>query len=191
MTAVERLLMRMFGRPRGILGRLGGLIMARANRKFAHWVVGLLDIQSNDKVLEVGFGPGVGIQLLTGLASGGYIAGVDYSAEMVEQATARNVKAIEAGLVDLRQGSVEGLPFEDCTFDKALAINSMQVWPDAMVGLQAVQRVMKVGGRIALGFTPHSRQPPTGVPEMLTAAGFSEAHLVQTEQGFCALAIKP
>src|SRR5919109_2674538 len=119
MTAVECLLMRMFGRPRGILGRLGGLIMARANRKFAHWVIGLLDIQSNDKVLEVGFGPGVGIQLLTGLASGGYIAGVDYSAEMVEQATARNVKAIEAGLDDLRQGSVEGLPFEDCTFDKA------------------------------------------------------------------------
>jgi ubiquinone/menaquinone biosynthesis C-methylase UbiE len=41
------------------------------------------------------------------------------------------VKAIESGRVDLRYGSVESLSFEDNTFDKALAINSMQVWPDA------------------------------------------------------------
>jgi ubiquinone/menaquinone biosynthesis C-methylase UbiE len=41
------------------------------------------------------------------------------------------VKDIERGRVDLRHGSVESLPFEDNTFDKTLAINSMQVWPDA------------------------------------------------------------
>jgi ubiquinone/menaquinone biosynthesis C-methylase UbiE len=34
--------------------------------------------------------------------SGGYIAGVDPSEEMVQQAKARNVKAIESGRVDLR-----------------------------------------------------------------------------------------
>ena len=61
---------------------------------------------------------------------------------MVEQATARNVKAIESGRVDLRHGSVECLPFEDNT-DKALAINSMQVWPDAVAGLQEMRRVLK------------------------------------------------
>jgi trans-aconitate methyltransferase len=44
----------------------------------------------------------VGIQRLAGLASIGYIAGIDSSKEMVEQATARNLKKIEAGLVDLR-----------------------------------------------------------------------------------------
>jgi hypothetical protein len=49
---------------------------------------------------------------------------------MVEQARARNAAAIESGRVDLRRGSVESLPFDDDTFDKALAINSMQVWPD-------------------------------------------------------------
>ena len=49
-----------------------------------------------------GFGSGVGIQRLAGLASIGYIAGIDSSKEMVEQATARNLKKIEAGLVDLR-----------------------------------------------------------------------------------------
>ena len=38
--------------------------MARTNQKCAAWVIALLDIQPHDRVLEVGFGPGVGIQLL-------------------------------------------------------------------------------------------------------------------------------
>jgi ubiquinone/menaquinone biosynthesis C-methylase UbiE len=191
MSVAHSILMRMFGRPKGILGRLGGIVMARMNQKCAAWVIDLLGIQPNDSVLEVGFGPGVGIELLARLVSGGYVAGIDPSEEMIEQAKARNVKAIESGRVDLRYGSAESLPFEGNTFTKALAINSMQVWPDAVAGLREMQRVMKPGGRIALGFTPYSGQSKNGLPEMLTAAGFTEAHLVEAEEGFCALAIKP
>ena len=43
--------------PKGILGRLGGMIMARANRDAAAQVIELLDVRPDDKVLEVGFGP--------------------------------------------------------------------------------------------------------------------------------------
>jgi ubiquinone/menaquinone biosynthesis C-methylase UbiE len=191
MNVGASILMRTFGRPRGILGRLGGIIMARTNQQCAGWVIDLLDIQPNDRVLEVGFGPGVGIQLLARSASAGYVAGVDYSEEMVDQATARNVKVIESGRVDLRLGSVESLPFEDNTFDKTLAINSMQVWPDTVAGLREMRRVIRSGGRIALAFTPYSGQPKSGLPEKLTAAAFTAAHIVETDLGFCALAIKP
>jgi hypothetical protein len=34
----------------------------------------------------------------------------------------------------LRRGSADALPFADATSDKAFAINSMQVWPDAIAG---------------------------------------------------------
>ena len=189
MSLMHRIFMRMFGRPQGVLGRLGGSIMARMNQQCAAWVINLLDIQPHERVLEVGFGPGVGIQLLA--RSAGYVAGVDASEAMVEQATARNVQAVERGHVDLRHGSVERLPFADNTFDKALAINSMQVWPDAVAGLREIGRVLKPGGRIALAFTPYAGQPKSGVPAMLTAVAFTEAHVVETELGFCVLAIKP
>ena len=165
--------------------------MARMNRTCAAWVIDLLDVQPSDRVLEVGFGPGVGIQLLTGSASAGYVAGVDPSKEMVAQATTRNKKAIESGRVDLRHGSVASLPFADNTFDKALAINSMQVWPDAVAGLREVRRVIKPGGKIALGFTPNSGQPNTGLAETFTTAGFAKADVVERDKNFCALAIKP
>ena len=191
MSVLESTFMRMFGRPTGMLGKLGGIIMARVNAPFARGVIRLLDVQPRDKVLEIGFGPGVGIQLLAKSAPEGRVEGVDSSREMVEQATARNAEAIERGVVDLRHGSVEKLPFEDSTFDAVVAINSMQVWPDAVAGLREMRRVMTPGGSIALGFTSYSGQSKNGLPEMLTAAGFTEAHVVEAEAGFCALAITP
>jgi len=181
----------MFGRPRGSLGRLGGVIMARTNRRCAVWVVDLLCIQPNDRVLEVGFGPGVGIELLSKAVPTGYVAGVDASMEMVDQATARNAQAIESGRVELRHGCAENIPFEDNTFDKILAINSMQVWPDVVAGLREMQRVLKAGGKIALGFTPYSGRSKNGVAETLKVSGFVEAGIVESDIGFCAMALKP
>jgi len=190
-TIGMRLLMRMFGRPQGRLGRLGGIVMARTNRKVAAWAVEQLGVRPSDRILEVGFGPGVGIELLAKSVSLGRVVGVDSSREMVEQGTVRNAKGMEAGRIDLRQGSVEQLPFEDQTFDRALAVNSMQVWPDAMAGLREIRRVMKPGGRIALAFTRYSGQPKNGVADLLTAAGFSDVRIAETDDGFCALAMKP
>jgi ubiquinone/menaquinone biosynthesis C-methylase UbiE len=189
MNVMRNILLRTFGRPQGALGRLGGIIMARMNEECGAWVVELLAIGPNESVLEVGFGPGVVIQRLSKLA--GHIAGIDPSPEMVRQARARNAKAIGSGRVDLQPGFAESLPFDDDTFDKAIAINSMHVWPDATAGLCEIRRVMRPGGRIGLGFTPHSGQPHQGLTERLTAAGFTDPEVVHKDADFCALAIRP
>ena len=69
MASGPDLLMNMFGRPRGIIGRLGGVIMARMNADCGVWVAGLLEVTPDDAVLEIGFGPGVIIQCLSKLTS--------------------------------------------------------------------------------------------------------------------------
>jgi SAM-dependent methyltransferase len=121
MSVMGNILLRMFGRPQGALGRLGGIIMARTNAECGAWVTELLEILPTESVLEVGFGPGIAIQRLSNLA--GHVAGIDPSREMVRQARARNVGAIAGGRLDLRYGSVQSLPFDSDAFDKAIAIN--------------------------------------------------------------------
>jgi ubiquinone/menaquinone biosynthesis C-methylase UbiE len=191
MSLKSRILMRMFGRPQGLAGRLGGLILARGNRKFAEEMVAFLEVQPAEQVLEIGFGPGVAIEHLTRAAPGVTVAGIDGSKEMVEQASARNAAAIKAGAVDLRHGTVERMPFSDGAFDLALAINSMQVWPDVDAGLREIRRVLKTGGRVALAFTPRSGQSKAGITESLQSAGFGNARLAELRGGFCVLARKP
>ena len=191
MDWMERLLLRTFGRPQGALGRLGGRVMARTNSAFAHTFIDALEVGPDAKVLEVGFGPGMAIEHLAGMASPVWVAGVDCSIEMIEQASARNAAAIDSGLVDLRQGVAQHLPFRDEIFDLAFAINSMQVWPDVRGGLREILRVLKPGGRIALGFTPHSRQADEGAMQAVEAAGFAGPRLLQLEGGFGVIAERP
>ena len=186
MSRGENLLLRMFGRPRGLLGLLGGNVMARVNRRHAAWAIGLLEVRSSDAVLEVGFGPGVAIALLARLAR--HVVGIDVSAAMLRQAKRRNAAAIRDGRVDLRQGSAEHLPFAADSFDAALAVNSMQVWPDAAAGLREMLRVLRPGARAALAFTVHSGQRPHGASDLVAAAGFTDYRLVETDQAFCVLA---
>ncbi len=85
MSIVDSIFMRMFGRPQGMLGRFGGIIMARMNQEFTYSVIDLLDIQPNDRVLEIGFGSGMGIQRLAELASTGYIAGLSWHQQDILQ----------------------------------------------------------------------------------------------------------
>jgi ubiquinone/menaquinone biosynthesis C-methylase UbiE len=191
MSVMQALLMRAFGRPRGFLGRLGGAIMARTNADFGAWVCSLLDLRPSDAVIEVGFGPGVVIRRLSELAAEGRVAGIDTSTEMLAQARARNAAAIRTGRVELRQGSVESLPFADASFDKALAINSMQVWPNAETGLREVKRVLRPLGEIAVGFSVHSGQRSEGMTDRIAAAGFENVRMPTSQNGFCVLATKP
>ena len=93
-----------FARPTGLSGRVAGWIMASraSNRRRNAWTVSLLEVQRRDRVLEIGFGPGIAVREISRLAVEGYVCGLDHSEEMLRQATRRNAAAIRTGRVDLR-----------------------------------------------------------------------------------------
>ena len=146
--------------PAGFLGRIGGKMMAgRKQRDIAARVAELLDVRLGDKILEIGFGPGIAIQVISQRLSGeGLIVGIDPSDVMMEMAQARNVEAIEQGTVRLLRGTVERIPYDDEVFDKALAMNSFHLWPDQWAGLLEIRRVLKKGGVLVLSFYGPARR---------------------------------
>jgi ubiquinone/menaquinone biosynthesis C-methylase UbiE len=146
-----------FGHPTGLMGWLVGLIMSIENRERIDWAIDLLDVKPEDRVLEIGFGPGLAIKRLSAHASRGFVAGVDVSDVMLRQAQNRNRDAMRVGRVELRQGTVEHLPYTDKRFDKALAINSLHHWPDQQAGLTELYRVLKSDGILAIVEQPPSK----------------------------------
>jgi ubiquinone/menaquinone biosynthesis C-methylase UbiE len=143
-----------FGHPRGLLGRLGGMIMARSTGERNAWTIAQLTIHPDDHILDVGCGPGALIHALAEYTSEGLIAGIDTSPIMLQQATRRNAQLIQQGQVQLQRASALALPFADATLDIALSANSVQLWPDQLAGVTEMRRVLKPGGQIALILQP-------------------------------------
>lgn len=177
-----------FSKPTGWLGWWIGQLMAVKNRKLSQWVIELIQVQSDNRILEVGFGPGIGIRRANAIASHGFIAGIDHSEVMVRQARKRNAVAIQAKQVDLRCASTALVPYPDTTFDKIFSINVVQFWTNPLEVLAELWRVLKPGGLIALAIQPRipnateSTSQATGkfLVNLLTAAGFEQVRL-QTE----------
>lgn len=187
---LESLIGRQYRRPTGIIGQFIGRRMAQQHQPENAWTVSLLAIQSTDRVLEVGFGPGAAIELVAAQASQGSVAGVDFSLAMLSSARRRNAQAIKAGKVDLRQGEATAIPFADACFDKALSIHTLYFWSDPQRPLTELHRVLKPGGILALTFLPRDRWPggetaPTisgvyagqEVVQLMYEAGFAQAHI--------------
>jgi cyclopropane fatty-acyl-phospholipid synthase-like methyltransferase len=141
-----------FGRPKGIVGRLVGLVMATrpSNRERNRRTVELLQIGDGDRVLEIGFGPGLAIELAARRAQSGTVVGVDHSEMMLRQASRRNRAAIAAGRVQLHLASAEELPAFAELFDKVMASNVYMFLDDAVATLRRWLVVMRPGGWIAI-----------------------------------------
>ncbi len=168
-----------FGNPRGVVGSLVGWTMAVENRRRVRWAVSVLDARPTDTVLEVGFGPGLGIALLAQRVPRGNIHGIDWSPLMVRQAERRNARAVREGRVHLRAGSVMDLPYEDGMFDLVFAINVLHHVPDPRRGLGEIHRVLKGGGRVSITDHPRSarnedemKRLVDDLRELLASGGF-------------------
>ena len=97
------------------------------------------------RVLEVSFGTGY---LMTRYAGQFEVYGIDLNARMVSVAT-RNLS--RAGIsADLRQGTVEDLPYDDGFFDTVVNTMAFSGYPSATKAMAEICRVLAPTGRLVL-----------------------------------------
>jgi SAM-dependent methyltransferase len=169
--------------PRGAAGSVTGWVFAHrpSNRQRNRWAVSLLDVRPADRVLEVGFGPGVAVAELV-RAGAGHVYRIDHSAVMLRQASRRNAAAVRARRVTLVNAPADQLPAAfDGPFDAILAVNSLGFWPAPAERLAELRRRLAPGGRIAVVSQPRcpgatagtSRSAAEEVESLLRSAGFT------------------
>jgi SAM-dependent methyltransferase len=170
--------------PQGTAGSVTGWVFAHrpSNRQRNRWVVSRLDVQPADKILEIGFGPGIAIAELV-RAGAGHVYGIDHSAVMLRQASRRNAEAVRAGRVTLVRTSIDQLPATlDGPFDAIITVNSLGFWPEPAEQLAELRRRLAPGGRLAIASQPRcvgatadtSRKAAEEVENLLRSAGFTQ-----------------
>jgi len=202
---VRNYIVGQFKKPHGAVGHLAGWIMANrlSNRERNAWTIGLLDIQPDSRILEIGCGPGLALAMCAKRLKTGKVVGLDHSQTILHQARQRNVHFSKTGLVELHHGGLETLAELDGPFDKVFSANVAQFFPDKAEAFAAVFEVTAPGGLVASTFQPRSKNPTRqaaikfakDAERCMTLVGFEE---IRTEElpldpvpAVCVLGIRP
>jgi ubiquinone/menaquinone biosynthesis C-methylase UbiE len=189
---VSEFLASQLRKPSGLFGRfVTSRLLNRANVAINQVTLASLALEPDDLVIEVGFGAGDLISRLAPVVVEGSIAGVDFSPDMVEFCTRRFAALVRAGRVDLRCAGAESLPFDAGRFTKACTVNTVYFWADPAVPLNELWRVLRVGGRLVLGFSPRATMQtlpvtkhgftlydPDQIRRLLEDAGFGGVEMI-------------
>lgn len=133
-----------FGNPHGFVGKICCIIMNVINKAMYRNAVALMQIEDNDKVLDIGYGNGYLLQLIYKKYKVD-MYGIDISEDMRVQATNRNRQAASNGQLHLQLGDCCSLLYEDNMFSNITSVNTVYFWKDTMKGLSEIKRVLKPG----------------------------------------------
>ncbi len=177
------------------------------------WGLSHVRIEPHFTILDVGCGGGRTVSKLAERATQGKVYGIDYSETSVAATRKTNARWINMQRVEVREGSVSELPFQNSTFDLVTAVETHFWWPDLPAGVAEIHRVLKPSGKMVvigevykganttMAKMVEQKAPQIGMklldPEehraLLVNAGYSEVQIsVEPKRGWiCAMGTKP
>lgn len=148
------------------------------------WSVERLNIGPEDRVLEIGCGPGVAAALVCDRLTSGKLTAIDRSEKAITAAEKRNQAYIEAGKAEFRVMALEDAAL-DGRFDTVFAVNVNVFWTHPGRGLDVVRGLMEEEGIFYLFYHPPAGTDTAALAEKVTKAleanGFSTAGVVQAD----------
>jgi ubiquinone/menaquinone biosynthesis C-methylase UbiE len=115
-------------------------------------IVRQLDIGPDDRVLEIGCGHGVAATYVCERLDGGRLTAIDRSPKMIEAATRRNARYVEAGKAEFVVATLEDLELGERRFDRAFAVRVGLFHREPDRARALVERWLAPGGTVAAFF---------------------------------------
>lgn len=200
---IKQRLLRQFPNPRGPLGWVAGVIMRRRtiNVQRTLATIELLGLGPTDRVLELGHGPGVGLEAV--LVKAGQAVGIEQSSVMSRMAARRNRRAIADGRLRLLVADAQRPPDDAGEFAAIFSSNVWQFWSDQVATLAAWRDHLGSGGVMAVTYRPPMADASRAdalaagdvIVEQLRDAGYGDVRLELIPFGdvpaVCALGVAP
>lgn len=205
LKTINKYVGRQFSNPVGIGGTIAAKTMNIINKEHYRAVKKYVCKNNGARVLDIGFGNGHMIKLLSGYA-GVKLYGIDISPDMLEKAQALNADGVSLNRIMLSQASVTDLPYNDGWFDTVYTINTVYFWGEYEKAFAEILRVLKSGGNFICTFYSNEfldKLPPAKdgfvkfTPQQLRAMarenGFVnvKVKILKEDKAFCLIGEKP
>jgi len=126
----------------------------------------LLDLQPNQRVLDVATGKGANAIFLT-QQFGCQVVGIDYGLNIITEATANAEQAGVTNRVRFEQGDAERLGFDDNSFDAIICECAFCTFPNKTVAAREFAKVLRPGGRVGLSDLTRNGPLPSELDSLL------------------------
>ncbi|MCQ8771263.1 SAM-dependent methyltransferase [Streptomyces telluris] len=126
-----------------------GAPLVEAADRLTDMMTDRLQVDESHRVLDVGCGVGQPAMRIA-RRTGAQVTGISVSRGQVARATALAEAAGLRDRVEFRYADAMRLPFEDNSFDAAIAIESIFHMPDREQVFREIRRVLRPGGRLVL-----------------------------------------
>jgi SAM-dependent methyltransferase len=153
-------------------------------------LVELIDPRAGDEVLDVGCGVGIGPVFLA-KEFGCRVMGVDITPRMIERAQERAGRHEVSELVDFSVSDMHDLPFEDNSFNSAIAESVLTFSQNKTAVIEELARVVQPGGMIAFTEAIWVRVPPGDKRDFMARASGMPAGILTHEEWQAVLAESP
>lgn len=134
--------------PKGFLGKIALLKMNYFNSKAANYGLSFIEIGPHYNCLDIGCGGGRNIKEISKKNCNGIVAGIDISSLAIN--LSKKVNKASMHKLDLKEGNVDDIPFNDNSFDVITAFETIYFWPDITKCFKEVYRVLKPSGKFAI-----------------------------------------
>ena len=108
-----------------------------------------VNVNENDKILDIGCGGGVNIEKFLKLTDNN-VDGLDYSDVSVAESIKRNKKAVDEKRCCVIQADVSAMPLDSESYDLATAFETIYFWPQIENTFKEVLRIIKPNGRFMI-----------------------------------------
>jgi ubiquinone/menaquinone biosynthesis C-methylase UbiE len=188
-----------FKRPSGFMGGIISRLMEKGNKRHYDIIIPEMNLTKENTILEIGYGPGIGLELLSKKYPGIKIDGIDFSELMYNRASLRNGDSIQNGTIILKYGDFLNETLENEKYDRIFCINVIYFWEDISIPFKKILHGLKPGGMYCL-FMAHFKGKPDKdkifntytidvVMKKLLEAGFSDVQY-KYNKGYYIKAVK-
>lgn len=127
-------------------------LFTSSEKKFADLGLAILDVQSGETVLEIGFGTGHALMALARAAHPAVTHGIDLSSKMCAVTEKRLQRAGLGDAVHLQTGDAAKLPYENNYFDAIFISFTLELFdtPEIPIVLGECHRVLKLDGKLSI-----------------------------------------